>query len=137
MSLKSALIALAGNIGKCQENARSLKLELERGLALAGALTPGNWELIKTETGSVYIDIPEGVSEILVHMVNNTYEDIFRIPAELLPETEHTMTHGGYGAADDNIIFKLAYNATKVKVSEFKLNGTGYTSSTSVTLYVR
>lgn len=40
MSLKSALIALAGNVGKCQENARSLKLELERGLLeVAGSAT--------------------------------------------------------------------------------------------------
>ena len=70
-------------------------------------------------------------------MVNNIYEDIFLIPVELLPETEHTMTHGGYGAADDSIIFKLAYSTAKVKISEFKLNGTGYTSSTSVSLYVR
>ena len=137
MSLKSSLLALANNIGMCQENARNIKQVLAGGLAAAGAVTPGDWELVKTETGSTYIDVPEGVSEIIVHMVNNTYEAIFRIPAELLPETEHTMSHGGYGAADDNIIFTLAFSAAKVKVAVFKLNGTTYTSSTSVSLYVR
>lgn len=41
MSLKSTLIALAGNVGKCQENARSLKLELERGLLEVADSTSG------------------------------------------------------------------------------------------------
>lgn len=33
MSMKTALLALANNIGMCQENARSIKLELTRGLS--------------------------------------------------------------------------------------------------------
>lgn len=50
MSLKSALIALAGNVGKCQENARSLKLELERGLMEVASDAPdigGASEIVK------------------------------------------------------------------------------------------
>ena len=35
MSMKTALLALANNIGMCQENARSIKLELTRGLSEA------------------------------------------------------------------------------------------------------
>ena len=41
MSLKTALINLAGSVGKCQENARSLKQCLELGLIEASKDAPG------------------------------------------------------------------------------------------------
>ena len=41
MSLKSSLIALAENIGMCQENSRSIKQALAGGLADAAANAPG------------------------------------------------------------------------------------------------
>lgn len=41
MSLKSSLLALAENIGMCQENARSIKQALAGGLAYAAVNAPG------------------------------------------------------------------------------------------------
>ena len=41
MSLKSSLLALANNIGMCQENARSIKQALAGGLAEAAVVAPG------------------------------------------------------------------------------------------------
>lgn len=82
MSLKSALIALAGNVGKCQENARSLKLELERGLLeVAGSTIDGGVDIVKlwenpdhTETfGSqtLKIDVTGKFSAYIVFFGNN------------------------------------------------------------------
>lgn len=75
MSLKSALIALAGNVGKCQENARSLKLELERGLLevadgdlynKAVTVTADGVKTYSAILDSLYAEAIKGVGNVLV-----------------------------------------------------------------------
>ena len=139
MSLKSSLLALANNIGMCQENARSIKQALAGGLAEAGAAAAGDWELVKTETGSTEISLPEGFHEIYIKVFDNANHIVASVvfPEIALEETVIDYRTGYYGS-------NSFYSATDVKVSKTKVSldsvnkeGSLITASSIISVYAR
>ena len=139
MSLKSSLLALANNIGMCQENARSIKQALAGGLAVAGAVTLGDWELVKTETGKTKIDIPEGTTDIYYEVADNTGV-IFQsniIPCHVLGETAKDYRSGYYSSASTTGLCAVYIKATDIIINSVNKNGYDVSSTATLTLYAR
>ena len=139
MSLKSSLLALAENIGMCQENARSIKQALAGGLAAAGTITPGDWELVKTETGKTKIDIPEGTTDIYYEVADNT-GTIFQcntIPCSVLGETAKDYRSGYYSGASTNGFCAVDIKSTDIIINALNKNGNDVSATATLTLYAR
>lgn len=82
MSLKSSLLALANNIGMCQENARSIKQALAGGLAeISNDVSYDEYTEDETEVGT-WID------------GKKIYRKYVKVEAASLTSTETALTHG-------------------------------------------
>lgn len=138
MSLKSSLLALANNIGMCQENARSIKQALAGGLAAAGAVAPGDWELIGSKTGATKVDIPEGFSEIYIEVALSTSIMISAvIPVVTLGETAKRVVNGYYSSASIYSYAGVDVKATEAIIQNVSTNGSNHTSDATLTVYGR
>lgn len=137
MSLKSALIALASNVGKCQENARSLKLELERGLLEVAGSTIDPWTLVKKETGAVAIDLPEDATEFLIIVDISNHSTCVNIPAAILGETEVSYYGGGYASASNCLESIVKVSATKATLNTAYFNGSSLLTTATCAVYYR
>lgn len=139
MSLKSALIALAGNVGKCQENARSLKLELERGLLEVADSEINPWTLVKTETGKTKIDIPETAKEIYVEVADSSdviYMGLI-IPCATLKSTVKDFRDGYYANASSYAVAVVDIKNTDAIINNVVKNGTDISTGCTLTVYAR
>ena len=136
MSLKTALINLAGSVGKCQENARSLKQCLEMGLYVAGV--SADWTLIGTKTGATKVDIPAGYSEIYIEVALSTNVMISAIiPMATLGETAKRVVNG-YFASDSVYAYAgVDVKSTDVIIQNVSTNGSNHTSDAVLTVYAK
>lgn len=142
MSLKSSLLALAENIGMCQENARSIKQALAGGLAAAGAdsVIVDPWTKLGTATGSGDdVDIPEGLNEIYIDIMMEDTHHVFHsiIPVDLLGETAQRFQNGFY---IDNSAYAYAgveVSSAAAVIQYVNVNGTNKTSTSKLTVYGR
>lgn len=137
MSLKSSLLALANNIGMCQENARSIKQALLGGLSEAAAAEVNPWSSLNAVTGDSDINIPEGCHELLILGTANTRTVTINIPIASLLETDLVFYGGGYGGDSNNMNAAYKVNTTRVKLVDFHFSGTSYYSSAITTVYYR
>lgn len=139
MSLKSSLLALANNIGMCQENARSIKQALAGGLAVAGAAAAGDWELVKTETGTTEITLPDGFHEIYIKVFDNANHIVTSavFPEIALEETAREYRTGYYGS--NSFYSATAVSVSKAKVALVSVNKEGslITASSIISVYAR
>lgn len=139
MSLKTALIALAGNVGKCQENARSLKLELERGLTEAGAVAPGDWTLLGSKTGATKVDIPEGYNELYITVTDasNHLWLASYVPSVILGETAQRLFNGYSASAEVFAYVGVDIKATEAIIQGVITNAGTLTSGCTLNVYGR
>lgn len=139
MSLKSSLLALANNIGMCQENARSIKQALAGGLAEAGAATMGDWALVKTETGATSIAIAEGTSDIYVEVTDdiNTIILGLTIPLATLGTSAKNFRAGYYLSSSSNGFAQVNITNAAVVIDNVKKNGSDITATAKISVYAR
>ena len=137
MSLKTALINLAGSVGKCQENARSLKQCLEMGLVEASGSVIDPYTLVKKETGAVAINIPEGASELIVIVDVSNHSTIVNIPTAILGETEISFYAGGYASASNCMETIVKASSSKVTLNTAYFNGTSYITTATCAVYYK
>ena len=107
MSLKSSLIALAENIGMCQENARSIKQALAGGLAEAGVAD--TYSVVKTVTA-------DGV-KTYANLLNEFAEDVLTDPYDCIFELT--------GGATSFYTFPTRQDATSIEFSELRIRSAG------------
>lgn len=137
MSLKSSLLALAENIGMCQENARSIKQALAGGLAAAGVSEFNPWTLVKKETGAVAIDLPEAFTELLIIVDISNHSTCVNIPAAVLGETEVSYYSGGYASASNCLESIVKVSAAKATLNTAFFNGSSLLSTATCAVYYR
>ena len=137
MSLKSSLLALAENIGMCQENARSIKQALAGGLTKCGAAEVNPWTLVKKETGAVAIDLPEAFTELLIIVDVSNHSSCINIPAVVLGETEISFYGGGYATASNCFESIVKVSATKATLNTAYFNGSSLLSTATCAVYAR
>lgn len=139
MSFKSSLIALANNIGMCQENARSIKQALLSGLTEVASDAEMPWELVKTETGTTSITLPESFHEIYIEVEDNFHNILLsvNIPKEELSETTKHYRQGYYKNSENNGSADITVTAAAAAISAVDKNGAGITSVCTITVYSR
>ena len=141
MSLKSSLLALAENIGMCQENARSIKQALAAGLADAGAadVTVNPWTLVKTETGQVDITLPESFDELLCVITppSPATKLSIVIPKADLGESAAGYASGRYAGASTYESGTVNVSLAKATLSYVQVSGTDVAANTKLSVYYR
>ena len=142
MSLKSSLLALANNIGMCQENARSIKQALAGGLADAAgdSVIVDPWTKLGTATGSgENVDIPEGLNEIYVDIMLEDTHHVFHsiIPIDLLGESAQRFQNGFYIDNSAYAYSGVEVSATSAVIQYVNVNGSNKTSTSKLTVYGR
>ena len=139
MSLKSSLLALANNIGMCQENARSIKQALAGGLAVAGAAAADDWTLVKTETGTTSVAIPEGTSDIYVEITDdiNTIMLGLTIPVATLGDIAKNFRTGYYLSSSANGYAQANITSAAAVIDTVKKNGNDITATAKISVYAR
>ena len=140
MSLKSSLLALAENIGMCQENARSIKQALAGGLAEVTANTLDDWTLVKTETGNTEITLPDSFNELYIYVTRSHSSAVFYLAAPVvaaLDETANAFYGGSYATASANTQVRVKVSKAKAQMDQFYYGGSDLTASASVSVYYR
>lgn len=140
MSLKSSLLALAENIGMCQENARSIKQALAGGLAGVAANTLDDWTLVKTETGNTEITLPDSFNELYIYVTRSHSSVTIYLAAPVvaaLDDTANAFYEGSYATASANVQVRVKVSTTKAQMDQFYYGGSDLTSSASVSVYYR
>lgn len=139
MSLKSSLLALATNIGMCQENARSIKQALAGGLAECGAAAVDDWKLLGSETGSTKVDIPEGYTELYVTVTDNSNHIWLAtyVPFSILTETAQRLFNGYYATAEVFAYVGVDVKSTEAIIQGIITNSGNLTSGCTLKVYGR
>ena len=141
MSLKSSLLALANNIGMCQENARSIKQALAGGLADAGAAAMDDWKLVKTETGNTSIALPEAYNELFIYMTKSHASTTLYVPKPVVDtleaDTPNSFYGGGYATASANIQTRVKLTKASAQMDQFYYGGTSIIADASISVYYR
>ena len=139
MSFKSSILALAENIGMCQENARSIKQALANGLASMAADVEMPWSLVKAETGTTAIALPESFHEVYIEVEDNFHNILLtvNIPKEELSETTKHYRQGYYKNAENNGSADITATSASIAISAVDKNGSGITSVSTITVYAR
>lgn len=139
MSFKSSIVDLASVIGKCQENSRSLKQALFNGLVAMASDVEMPWTLVKTETGTTAISLPDSFHEVYAEVEDNFHNILLAvyIPKEELSETTKHYRQGYYKNVDNNGSADITATITSFAISAVDKNGAGISSVCTLTVYAR
>ena len=139
MSLKSSIIALAGMVGKCQENSRSLKQCLELGLLEASKDAPGAWTLLGSKTGATKVDIPEGYAELYITVTDSSNHLWLAsyVPTAILGENAQRLFNGYSASADVYAYVGVDVKATEAIIQGVITNAGTLTSGCTLNVYGR